>query len=77
MNELFAIISRPKRFKWEADVRNDDIAKIVEIDGGNDQPLAPQEVADPFAPVDPTNQDTVSYPTSTGLRDRADNTDLH
>lgn len=60
MNELFSMISRPGRFKWEADARNDDIAKIIDINGEDDQPLIPQGGMDPFA-IDPPGDDTVSY----------------
>lgn len=60
MNELFATISRPGRFKWESDVRNDDIAKIVGANDQNGQPLPPMDGMDPFTMIDTTNQDTVS-----------------
>lgn len=61
MNELFATISRPGRFKWEADARNDDIAKIVDTNGEHGQPLVNQDEVDPSSMIDQTGQDTVSY----------------
>ena len=71
MNELFTTISKAGRFKWEADARNDDIAKIVDVNGEHDQPPVnqDQDQMDPFTMIDQTGQDTVSYLASRGRHD--------
>ena len=59
MDELFATITRPGRFKWEAEARNDDIAKAIDANVGKEGEATGEYGMDPFAMVDP-GQETVS-----------------